>query len=100
MILHACTAPCNQLSTQWAMMVILSLARTQSISKHAWLGNKHASCRFCAACCCVCLCCVCSALCNDSSLAYQSITSSYTRIGESTELALRVFVEKVGLSVS
>jgi hypothetical protein len=42
----------------------------------------------------------CSALCNDSSLSYQPSTGSYTRIGESTELALRVFVEKVGLNVS
>jgi hypothetical protein len=42
----------------------------------------------------------CSALCNDSSLSYQSDAGSYTRIGESTELALRVFVEKVGLNVS
>lgn len=41
-----------------------------------------------------------SALCNDSSLSYQASTGSYTRIGESTELALRVFVEKVGLNVS
>jgi Ca2+ transporting ATPase len=42
----------------------------------------------------------CSALCNDSSLSYQPSSGSYTRIGESTELALRVFVEKVGLNVS
>jgi Ca2+ transporting ATPase len=42
----------------------------------------------------------CSALCNDSSLSYQAPTNSYTRIGESTELALRVLVEKVGLNVS
>jgi hypothetical protein len=42
----------------------------------------------------------CSALCNDSSLAYDASSGTYTRIGESTELALRVFVEKVGLTVS
>jgi hypothetical protein len=56
----------------------------------------------CALVCCLCMCALprCSALCNDSSLSYQSSSGSYTRIGESTELALRVFVEKVGLNVS
>jgi hypothetical protein len=45
---------------------------------------------------CCCCCCCCSALCNESTLSYQpgSSSSSYQRIGESTELALRVFVEK------
>jgi magnesium-transporting ATPase (P-type) len=43
-----------------------------------------------------CCCCCCSALCNDSTLSYQPGSGSYQRIGESTELALRVFVEKVG----
>eukprot|EP00878_Enallax_costatus_P002773 GHUV01002963.1.p2 GENE.GHUV01002963.1~~GHUV01002963.1.p2 ORF type:complete len:560 (+),score=121.05 GHUV01002963.1:3990-5669(+) len=41
-----------------------------------------------------------SSLCNDSNLAYQPATNTYQRIGESTELALRVFVEKVGLGGS
>ncbi|KAI8472408.1 MAG: hypothetical protein J3K34DRAFT_453784 [Monoraphidium minutum] len=40
---------------------------------------------------------LCSALCNDSSLAFRPDTGGYSRVGESTELALRVFVEKVGL---
>ncbi len=40
--------------------------------------------------------CFCSALCNDSTLSYQAGAATYQRIGESTELALRVFVEKVG----
>ncbi|KAF8059661.1 CA1 [Scenedesmus sp. PABB004] len=38
-----------------------------------------------------------SALCNDSTLCYQPGAGTYARIGEATELALRVFVEKVGL---
>ena len=37
----------------------------------------------------------CSALCNDSTLSYQPDKQRYQRIGEATELALRVFVEKV-----
>eukprot|EP00877_Chromochloris_zofingiensis_P010594 jgi/Chrzof1/5789/Cz16g15260.t1 len=43
---------------------------------------------------------LCSALCNDSTLVYQSSEGVYQRIGESTELALRVYVEKVGLPPS
>lgn len=51
------------------------------------------------------LCCLqCAALCNDSSLYYDperasgsgSFASGYHRIGEATEVALRVVVEKVG----
>ena len=42
----------------------------------------------------------CSALCNDSVLSYQPSSSVYNRIGESTELALRVFVEKVRRAAS
>jgi hypothetical protein len=38
---------------------------------------------------------LCSSLCNDSTLAYDAATNTYQRIGESTELALRVFAEKV-----
>lgn len=41
-------------------------------------------------------CFLCSSLCNDSTLAYDASTNTYQRIGESTELALRVYVEKVG----
>lgn len=35
-----------------------------------------------------------SALCNDSTFAFQHGSGAYQRIGEATELALRVFVEK------
>lgn len=39
---------------------------------------------------------ICSALCNDSSIHYKSATNAYERIGEATEVALRVLAEKVG----
>ncbi|KAL4034345.1 hypothetical protein IC575_007479 [Cucumis melo] len=38
-----------------------------------------------------------SALCNESTLQYNPDKGSYEKIGESTEVALRVFAEKVGL---
>ncbi|KAH8885237.1 putative calcium P-type ATPase [Thozetella sp. PMI_491] len=37
-----------------------------------------------------------AALCNDAVLAYNSSTAAYTNVGEPTEGALRVLVEKVG----
>eukprot|EP01006_Ploeotia_vitrea_P046954 TRINITY_DN67074_c8_g1_i1.p1 TRINITY_DN67074_c8_g1~~TRINITY_DN67074_c8_g1_i1.p1 ORF type:complete len:1023 (-),score=153.41 TRINITY_DN67074_c8_g1_i1:1721-4720(-) len=37
------------------------------------------------------------ALCNDSSLAYDRQTHQVSRVGEATEAALRVLVEKIGL---
>lgn len=40
---------------------------------------------------------MCSALCNDSSLQYNPDKGTYEKIGESTEVALRVLAEKVGL---
>ncbi|KQK13385.1 hypothetical protein BRADI_1g09810v3 [Brachypodium distachyon] len=40
---------------------------------------------------------MCSALCNESTLQYNPDKKSYEKIGESTEVALRVLVEKVGL---
>ncbi|XP_020591118.1 calcium-transporting ATPase 3, endoplasmic reticulum-type isoform X1 [Phalaenopsis equestris] len=40
---------------------------------------------------------MCSALCNESILQYNPDKRSYEKIGESTEVALRVLVEKVGL---
>lgn len=40
---------------------------------------------------------MCSALCNESILQYNPEKGSYEKIGESTEVALRVFAEKVGL---
>ncbi|KAJ4842744.1 Calcium-transporting ATPase 3, endoplasmic reticulum-type [Turnera subulata] len=40
---------------------------------------------------------MCSALCNESALQYNQDKDSYEKIGESTEVALRVLVEKVGL---
>ncbi|XP_057974880.1 calcium-transporting ATPase 3, endoplasmic reticulum-type [Malania oleifera] len=40
---------------------------------------------------------MCSALCNESVLQYNPDKGNYEKIGESTEVALRVFVEKVGL---
>lgn len=40
---------------------------------------------------------MCSALCNDSKLQYNSEKGAYDKIGESTEVALRVLVEKVTL---
>uniref|UniRef100_A0A9I9CZS4 Uncharacterized protein n=1 Tax=Cucumis melo TaxID=3656 RepID=A0A9I9CZS4_CUCME len=38
-----------------------------------------------------------SALCNESTLQYNPDKGSYEKIGESTEVALRVFAEKVGM---
>eukprot|EP00891_Asterochloris_glomerata_P003373 jgi/Astpho2/3373/e_gw1.00054.11.1_t len=38
----------------------------------------------------------CAALCNDSSLQYAAEKDAYVRIGEATEVALRVLVEKIG----
>lgn len=40
----------------------------------------------------------CSALCNDSHLTYSTERGVYQRIGEATEVALRVLAEKIGLS--
>jgi Ca2+ transporting ATPase len=40
---------------------------------------------------------LCSALCNESILQYNPDKKMYEKIGESTEVALRTFVEKVGL---
>ncbi|XP_010544013.1 PREDICTED: calcium-transporting ATPase 3, endoplasmic reticulum-type [Tarenaya hassleriana] len=40
---------------------------------------------------------MCSALCNESILQYNPDKDLYEKIGESTEVALRVFTEKVGL---
>ncbi|XP_042452379.1 calcium-transporting ATPase 3, endoplasmic reticulum-type-like [Zingiber officinale] len=40
---------------------------------------------------------MCSALCNESMLQYNPDKKNYEKIGESTEVALRVLVEKVGL---
>uniref|UniRef100_A0A0E0P0U7 Calcium-transporting ATPase n=1 Tax=Oryza rufipogon TaxID=4529 RepID=A0A0E0P0U7_ORYRU len=40
---------------------------------------------------------MCSALCNESTLQYNPDKKCYEKIGESTEVALRVLVEKVGL---
>ncbi|KAL5988262.1 Calcium-transporting ATPase 3, endoplasmic reticulum-type [Asimina triloba] len=40
---------------------------------------------------------MCSALCNESTLQYNPDKVSYDKIGESTEVALRVLAEKVGL---
>ncbi|QIW99937.1 hypothetical protein AMS68_005455 [Peltaster fructicola] len=37
-----------------------------------------------------------AAVCNDAELAYDGKTRTYTRVGEATEGALRVLVEKVG----
>ena len=42
-------------------------------------------------------CALCSSVCNDSSLTYQPDKDAYARVGESTEVALRVLAEKVGL---
>ncbi|KAK9840627.1 hypothetical protein WJX81_005487 [Elliptochloris bilobata] len=39
----------------------------------------------------------CAALCNDSSLYFSAEKGSYQRVGEATEVALRVLAEKVGL---
>ncbi|KAF9621155.1 hypothetical protein IFM89_016649 [Coptis chinensis] len=40
---------------------------------------------------------MCSALCNESMLQYNPDKGNYEKIGESTEVALRVLTEKVGL---
>ncbi|KAM7520924.1 hypothetical protein LguiB_019886 [Lonicera macranthoides] len=40
---------------------------------------------------------MCSALCNESVIQYNPDKRNYEKIGESTEVALRVFAEKVGL---
>ncbi|KAL9359520.1 hypothetical protein Peur_047643 [Populus x canadensis] len=40
---------------------------------------------------------MCSAICNESILQYNPDKGSYEKIGESTEVALRVLAEKVGL---
>uniref|UniRef100_A0A2P2M3K3 Calcium-transporting ATPase n=1 Tax=Rhizophora mucronata TaxID=61149 RepID=A0A2P2M3K3_RHIMU len=40
---------------------------------------------------------MCSALCNESALQYNPDKGNYEKIGESTEVALRVLAEKVGL---
>lgn len=40
---------------------------------------------------------ICSSMCNDSSLSYDGKTGSFKKIGESTEIALRVLAEKIGL---
>ncbi|XP_058069765.1 calcium-transporting ATPase 3, endoplasmic reticulum-type isoform X2 [Magnolia sinica] len=40
---------------------------------------------------------MCSALCNESTLQYNPDKGNYDKIGESTEVALRVLAEKVGL---
>nr|XP_023908896.1 calcium-transporting ATPase 3, endoplasmic reticulum-type [Quercus suber] len=40
---------------------------------------------------------ICSALCNESILQYNPDKGNYEKIGESTEVALRVLAEKVGL---
>lgn len=40
---------------------------------------------------------MCSALCNESTLQYNPDKGKYEKIGESTEVALRVLAEKVCL---
>jgi len=40
---------------------------------------------------------MCASLCNDSAVQYNGETHAYDKIGESTEVALHVLVEKVGL---
>ncbi|CAL8471661.1 g11203 [Coccomyxa elongata] len=40
----------------------------------------------------------CCALCNDSALSYDPDSGAYQRVGEATEVALRVLAEKVGLA--
>ncbi|GMH35164.1 hypothetical protein BSKO_03032 [Bryopsis sp. KO-2023] len=40
---------------------------------------------------------MCASLCNDSTLSYNVDTGVHEGIGESTEIALRVFAEKVGI---
>jgi Ca2+ transporting ATPase len=43
---------------------------------------------------------MCSALCNESVLQYNPDKGNYEKIGESTEVALRVLTEKVRLQIS
>lgn len=43
---------------------------------------------------------MCSALCNESTLQYNPDKGNYEKIGESTEVALRVLAEKVSLILS
>ncbi|GJP59063.1 hypothetical protein CLOP_g7142 [Closterium sp. NIES-67] len=40
---------------------------------------------------------MCASMCNDSTLQYNATTDTYDRIGEATEVALRVLTEKIGL---
>lgn len=40
---------------------------------------------------------MCSAMCNESSLQYNPDKGAYEKIGESTEVALRVLAEKIGI---
>ncbi|CAI5458882.1 unnamed protein product [Closterium sp. Yama58-4] len=40
---------------------------------------------------------MCASMCNDSTLQYNATTDTYDRIGEATEVALRVLTEKVGI---
>lgn len=40
---------------------------------------------------------MCSSLCNESALQYNAESGNYEKIGESTEVALRVLAEKVAL---
>lgn len=42
---------------------------------------------------------MCSALCNESSIQYNPDKRCYEKIGESTEVALRVLAEKVGCNL-
>lgn len=43
---------------------------------------------------------MCSALCNESTLQYNPDKGNYEKIGESTEVALRVLAEKVRICIS
>ncbi|CAI5493351.1 unnamed protein product [Closterium sp. Naga37s-1] len=40
---------------------------------------------------------MCASMCNDSTLQYNATTDTYDRIGEATEVALRVLTEKIGV---
>lgn len=42
---------------------------------------------------------MCSALCNESTLQYNPDKGKYDKIGESTEVALRVLAEKVNTNI-
>lgn len=42
---------------------------------------------------------MCSALCNESAIQYNPDKRCYEKIGESTEVALRVLAEKVGCNL-